>query len=635
MNRNLNRREFLKTAGLSAAALGLGACSVTKEPLVGQIPEQKPNILWIIAEDMSPHFSCYGQTTIQTPNIDRLAAEGARFTNAYVTSPVCSPSRSAMITGMYQTTIGAHHHRSSYPQARIHLPEEMKLLPQYFQEQGYYTVNGGTKTTVYHSDIHKKKIKIGKTDYNFVWNRELYDNSYWKNRASNQPFFAQLQFHGGKNRGAQVQNPVDPARVEIPPYYPDHPVIRKDWAHYLNSIIFFDNQVGKVLKTLEEQGIADNTVVILFTDHGLSHARGKQFLYDEGIHIPLIIRRPGVIKRGTVRDDLVSHIDIAATSLYAAGIPVPDYMQGRNLFERDYRPREYVFSARDRCDETLDCIRSVRTNRYKYIRNFYPDRSHMQPNRYKNGKEIIKTMRKLFAEGKLNALQVRIFQPNRPLEELYDIKNDPYEINNLADSSQHSKIRDSLNSLLTQWMCDTGDLGLVPEPILFELAKEYGTPYAVLRQKENENLLEEIIEVIQIGEQKSPESARMLMEKMLEPSASIRWWAARKLANMGIHAETAVPLLELALHDDSAGVRVESARALCKIGRAGEGLKVLVKQLKNKDNAIVRHYAALALEDIAEKAYRALAALKPARRDTYEYVKRVSNRLVGKLQSTK
>jgi len=627
MNNNLNRREFLKYAGLGAAALGLGACSVKTKS------RQKPNILWIIAEDMSAHFSCYGDTTIQTPNIDRLAAEGARFTNAYVTSPVCSPSRSAMITGMYQTTIGAHHHRSSYREARIHLPEEIKLLPRYFQEHGYYTVNGGTKTTVYHSDIHKNKIKLGKTDYNFVWNRELYDNSYWKNREPNQPFFAQLQFHGGKNRGAKVPNPVDPAKVKIPPYYPDDPVIRKDWARYLNSVIFFDNHVGEVLKTLDEQGIADNTIVILFTDHGISHARGKQFLYDEGIHIPLIIRWPGVIKPGGQRNDLVSHIDIAATSLYAAGIAIPNYMQGRSLFGRDYKPRQHVFSARDRCDETLDCIRSVRTSRYKYIRNFYPDRSHMQPNRYKNHKQIIKTMRKLFAEDKLNSLQARIFQPRRPVEELYDTKNDPYETNNLADSPQHRKIRESLNSTLTQWMCETGDLGLVPEPVLFELAKKYGSPYAVLRQKENENLLEQILEVIEIGEQKSSKSAGLLMGKLLEGRASVRFWAARKLANMGIHGEKALPVLELGLYDDSASVRVESARALCKIGREDEGLKVLVKQLKNKDNAIIRHYAALALEDIGQKAYPALPALKQARGDSYEYVKRVSNRLVRQFQA--
>ena len=303
-----------------------------------------------------------------------------------------------MITGMYQTTIGAHHHRSSYPGSEIYLPKHIKLLPEYFKQHGYYTVNGGPKTTIYHKNLHKKDRKLGKSDYNFIWDPAIYDSNDWRNRPAGQPFFAQIQLRGGKYRGAKVPNPVDPATVKLPPYYPDHPVLREDWARYLNSVIYLDIQVGKILKRLEDEGIADNTAVFLWTDHGISHARGKQFLYDEGIHVPLIIRWPGRIKPGTVREDLVSHIDIAATSLYAAGIPIPEHMQGKPLFGSGDNPRDYIIAARDRCDETLECIRCVRTKRYKYIRNFYPDRPHLQPNRYKDGKLIIKTMRELYAE---------------------------------------------------------------------------------------------------------------------------------------------------------------------------------------------------------------------------------------------
>jgi arylsulfatase A-like enzyme len=600
---------------------------------------------------MSPHWSCYGETTIRTPNIDRLAAEGSLFRNAFVTSPVCSPSRSAMITGMYQTTIGAHHHRSSWPGSKIHLPEQIRLLPEYFKQHGYYTANGGPKTTVYHADLVSQDRKLGKTDYNFVWEQAVYDDNDWKNRSGGQPFFAQIQLRGGKHRGAKVPNPVDPAKVKLPPYYPDHPVMREDWARYLNSVIHLDIQVGKILQRLEDEGIADNTIVFLWTDHGISHARGKQFLYDEGIdegiRVPLIIRWPapletrkeqaltgrGFIKPGTVREDLVSHIDIGAASLYMAGIPVPDYMQGRPLFGPAYKPREYnIFAGRDRCDETLDCIRCVRSVRYKYIRNFYPNRPHLQHNRYKDNKQIIKTMRKLFAEGKLDLVQGRVLVPTRPTEELYDLANDSHEINNLAGLGEYKTVLNEMRSRLKKWILQTGDVGLIPEPELEVLAKKYGTKYDIPRKRENQELVGDILVVIEAGE-RGRAGINELVRAMNDKRPSIRWWAARSLGNLGLEAKCieAVSVLTQGLKDDSSGVRVEAARALCRMDLENQGLPVLVKELKNEDQ-VVRHYAALALEDMREKARPALEALRAAREDKYEYVKRISNRLVGTLQ---
>lgn len=628
----MNRRDFLKTAGLGAATLVIPGCTSDTRLFAGKTLKSKPNILWIVVEDMSPHWSCYGETTIRTPNIDRLASEGVLFKQAFVTSPVCSPSRSAMITGMYQTTIGAHHHRSSYAGSEIHLPEHIKLLPEYFKQKGYYTVNGGPKTTVYHTNLNWKDKKLGKTDYNFVWDPAIYDDNDWKNRAPGQPFFAQIQLRGGKHRGAKVPKPVDPAAVKLPPYYPDHPVIRKDWARYLNSVIKLDIEVGRILQRLEEEHIADNTLVILWTDHSISHARGKQFLYDEGIHIPLIMRWPGVIKSGTVRDDLVSHIDIAATSLYLAGIAVPEYMEGRPLFGPGYKPRKYIVSARDRCDETLDCIRCVRTKRYKYIRNFYPHRAHLQPNRYKDNKQIIKTMRKLFAEGKLDPVQARVFASTRPTEELYDLRNDPHEINNLADSREHQHILKRMRATLLKWMHETKDLGLLPEPEIEELAKKHSSRYAILRQKENKDLMDNILKVIELGKQGNADLGK-LIKAMEHKQPSVRWWAARNLGNLGLDAKSAAGVLTGALKDSSAGVRVASARALCKMNMEDQAMPVLLRELKNS-NQVVRHYAALAMEDIGEKAHPALEALKAAKGDKYEYVRRLANRLVSILQQT-
>lgn len=628
---NCSRREFLKRTGLTATVLTAGGCVKEASWSGRKRGRDRPNIVWIIAEDMSPNWSCYGETTIQTPNIDRLAAEGALFTNAFVTSPVCSPSRSAMITGMYQTTIGAHHHRSSYPGSEIYLPEQIKPLPAYFKQHGYYTVNGGPKKTAYRGDTASQKKRIAKTDYNFVWDRDIYDDNDWGNRAPGQPFFAQIQLRGGKYRQAEVPNPVDPAKVRVPPYYPDDPVIRQDWARYLNSVIYVDMEVGQILERLENEGIADSTAVILWTDHGISHARGKQFVYDEGIHVPLIMRWPGTIKPGTVRQDLVSHIDIAATSLYMAGIAIPKYMEARPLFGPDFKPREYIIAARDRCDETLDCIRCVRTKRYKYVRNFFPSRAHLQPNRYKDGKEIIKTMRRLFAEGKLSELQARLFAPTRPVEELYDLESDQHEIRNLADSLEHQTTLSRLRSTLLEWSVESKDLGLVPEPELEQLAKRCGSRYEILRREENKNLLDSILRVVNLaatGERALPN----LTAAMKEGRSEVRWWAAMELGNLGTEASSAEALLAAALDDASAGVRVAAARALCKMNEERKGLPVLLQELSNEDQ-VVRHYAALAFEDIGEEARPALEALRTARDDKYEYVRRVADRLVSVLET--
>lgn len=421
---------------------------------------EKPNILWIVAEDMSPNMSCYGETTIRTPHIDRLAADGVRFTRAFATAPVCSPSRSALITGMYQTTIGAHHHRSSRGPVKISLPEHVKMLPAYFRERGYYTVLGGATEG---PRKPQNREALGKSDYNFVWDPAVYDSNDWSGRKPGQPFFAQIMLKGGKNRSAKVAHPVDPGTVKLPPYYPDDPVLRDDWASYLNSVLKTDEEVGKILDRLRDEGLADNTVVAFLTDHGVSHVRDKQFLYDGGIHVPLIVRWPGKIGPGTVRDDLVLQIDLSASTLAAVEIPIPDHLEGRALFAPEFKARDHVVTARDRCDETVDRIRSVRTERFKYIRNFYPDRSHAQPNRYKDGKPIMVTMRALRAAGELTPEQSRVFAPTRPKEELYDLREDPFELNNLAADAEHKAKLVELGAILDRWIDSTGDKGQYAE----------------------------------------------------------------------------------------------------------------------------------------------------------------------------
>ena len=440
-----------------------------------EAPSTKPNVLWFVVDDMSANFSCYGETLIQTPNVDRLAREGTRFTNAFVTAPVCSPCRSALITGMYQTTIGAHHHRSGRGVEKIILPGGVTPIPALFQKAGYFTCIGDGLATGENAAGKKGKRGggLGKTDYNFEYDAAIYDSHDWVGRKPGQPFFMQVQLAGGKLRGGtdasatklletaakQFGASTDPEKVTLPPYYPRDPVLLRDWAAFLDSVRLTDAHVGRVIMRLEQEGLLENTFIIFMTDHGISHARGKQFLYNEGTHIPFIVRGPG-IEKGKVRTDLLEHIDMAATSLAAAGIEIPKAMQARNILAPDYQPRTQIFAARDRCDETVERIRSVRTERFLYIRNFHPQRPHLQPNAYKDGKTIVKTLRSLHESGKLGPLAERLlFSPTRPVEELYEWTTDKWQTTNLAADPAHKATLESLRARLDQWMEETKDQG--------------------------------------------------------------------------------------------------------------------------------------------------------------------------------
>jgi arylsulfatase A-like enzyme len=442
----------------------------------------RPNILWIVVDDMSANFSCYGETTIRTPHVDRLAAEGVRFTRAYATAPVCSAFRSAMITGMYQTSIGSQHHRSGRGKRRIQLPDGVRIVPELFREAGYWTCIGSGLPGFDHQGVAIRKDKRGKTDYNFDWDESVYDSHDWADRKQGQPFFMQVQLHGGKIRGASEKqydaldqrmrkefgNITDPDRVTLPPYYPRDPVLLRDWSTYLDTVRITDRHVGRVVNRLRQEGLLDNTLILFFTDHGISHARGKQFLFDEGTHIPLVIRGPGA-GRGSTRMDLAEHIDVAAISLAAAGIPIPPRMQGRDLLAEDHRPKAAVFAARDRCGEAADHIRSVRTEEYLYIRNHHPRRPLLMPNQYKDSKLIIQRLRQLHIEGGLNPLSEQLlFSPTRPSEELYRYAQDRWQTVNLADDPGHAKALREHRERLENWVAKTGDMG--PEsPEIYDL----------------------------------------------------------------------------------------------------------------------------------------------------------------------
>jgi len=450
---------------LTAAALGVTAATPPNA-------QPKPNILWLIAEDFGPHLGCYGTPQVSTPNLDRLATEGTRYTRFFTTAPVCSPSRSAFMTGMYQTTIGAHNHRSHRDDGYV-LPRGVRVLTDWMRDAGYFTAN------VRHMPDPMAWKGTAKTDWNFTYVGKPFDSDRWTDLKAHQPFFAQLNFQE-THRAFQAPKRADPAKVELPRWTPDHPVAREDWAKYLDAATELDRKIGQVLAQLEADGLADNTVVVFFGDNGEAHVRGKQFCYDSGLRVPLLIRwpkkfpSPKQLAPGRVDDRLLAAIDLAPAMLELAGAKKPSAMQGESFLGRHAaRPRQYVFGARDRCDETVFRFRTVRDARFRYIRNFTPERPFLQTNEYKAKQYPVWTLLpELNAQGKLTPPQAALCAPHMPAEELYDLELDPDEVHNLAASPAHQKVRERLRRALDRWLKESRDQGQTLESE--ELARHKG-----------------------------------------------------------------------------------------------------------------------------------------------------------------
>ena len=575
--------------------------------------EGKPNIMWIVIEDASSNISCYGEKAIKTPAIDKLASEGVRFENAFVSCPVCSPCRSALVTGMYQTTLGAHNHRSQRNDGKgggntdyyksYNLPENISVASKLFEEAGYFSCNGNML------------LRTGKTDYNFV-EENIYDGISWKESPEGTPFFCQVQLKGGKNRSrlAQTEN------FKLPPYYYEDELMRKDWKEYLGSWLDTDEDLKQIVAELKEAGVYENTLIFFITDHGISHLRGKQFLYDEGIKVPLIVKFPGGKNKGTVRDDLVLQIDLLPTSLAFAGISVPHNIQGKNIFGENFEKRDYIFSARDRCDETTELIRSVRSGKYKYIRNFLSYRPHAQRNQYKDGKQISKHMRELFETGKLNELQSRFYKPTRQPEELYDLEADPMELKNLATEPEYIETAAKMREALYKWMEETNDPGVIPEPVLEEMGKKYGNKYTAMKQPGYLGIQRKIIQVIEAGEKGN---IQYLTEKTGSECPSERYWAATWLGVNKAGREK----VELLVEDKNPSVRVAAQLALYKINTGFDPLPGLEKELNN-ENVIVGMYAINAIEQTGIRNPRVKEIAEKAVKNPYEFTQRFGNYLL-------
>lgn len=412
--------------------------------------EVKPNILWITIEDWSTDLSCYGTVGIETPNIDRLATQGIRYANAYATAPVSSASRSAMTSGYYQNFVGGNQHRLSADQKQ-ELPYGIRPMPHLMSDAGYHTQLMSWKT-----DNNYLPFKAGELyEDTRYWSEHEKGTPFFNNEArGDKPFFARITFSGThRSWNRDSIRPIATSEVELPPYYADTEFIRRDWANGLEQMQIVDREVGELLQQLEDEGLSDNTIVIFIADHGRCHIRGKQFLYEPGTKIPMIIRWPGHIKAGEVSDTPVSTLDICKTLIDVAEVePIIPY-HGVNLFGEELDKRQYIFTARDKVDETHDGMRAVRSkDGFKLIVNLMPERPYLQFNQYKEASyPMLAEMNYLYLNGELNEVQSRFFAATKPQYELFDLKSDPHEINNLAENSAYTAKLNELLSAIDEW----------------------------------------------------------------------------------------------------------------------------------------------------------------------------------------
>lgn len=599
-----------------------------------QAQADKPNILWITVEDMSPQLGCYGDSFVHTPHLDRLAGESIRYTNAIATAPVCAPARSTLITGMYQTSIGTHHMRN-----KARLPEQVHCFTEYLRNAGYYCSNNV------------------KEDYQFdtpesAWNESSKEAHWRKRKDQSQPFFSVFNLtttHESRiaqdDVYASVTEPLPdsllqkPNQLPLPPYYPDTELVRRDWARYYNIIAMMDRQVQDLLNQLEEDGLLENTVVFFFSDHGVGLPRGKRWLYDSGLQVPLLVRIPEKYRSissfgpGEVNDELVSFVDMAPTVLHLAGTDIPDYMQGRAFLGKNLPlERGYAYAARDRMDERYDMIRAVRSKRYKYIRYYEPYKPFYQ---YMNTPEkgvIMKEIRQLEKEKALPPFAAQYMAQSKPQEELFDLKADPHELFNLAGSEAHQDILLEMRQAHIRWAEETKDIGLVPEPTINKLQQSLDASiYTIAREGEG-------LPIDRIGKTarlwtEGKAAVAQLGKSLTDPDASVRYWAAIGLGNLARYAMPEVRALEKTLYDSSAVVRIAAARALCKMEYCDAPLKVLQQALQN-DEEWVRLNAAIVLDEMGEQARPAIPDLQAVMDDKNKYVVRVANRALNQLYGT-
>ena len=574
----------------------------------------KPSILWITAEDMSPVLGCYGDKNAVTPNIDQLAKDSIRYKNAFASAPVCSPSRSCLIQGALPPSLGTQHMRSGFP-----LPASFTGFPALLKKEGYYNTNN--VKTDYNSGNYQQIIEKS-------WHENSSD-AHWRKRSKKEmPFFSVFNLMTSHQSRSmvwpyekfknEIQSKVpkeqihNPQKITLPPYYPDTPIVRKTVARFHDCVTAMDQQVGDILKQLKEDGLAENTIVFFFSDHGSGMPRHKRALLDSGMHIPLLVRFPAKwqhlapIKPGQTTDRLVSFVDFGPTVLNLTGTTIPKHMQGKPFLGPDPAdPRKYVYGHRDRVDEVRDFARSVRDQRYLYIRNYMPHLGYNQTTAWPDIGEIRHEFYKLAKSGKMTPAQQQFAGPRRPVEELYDCRKDPLNLTNLTGSQKHQKILKRMRREHLRYAMEIKDWGYIPEYEAWEMSKEssgwkVGKSGRINWEK-----------IIGAAEQVGRAKPTALIQNLKSENATIRYWGATGLGAIESKLPpTAISDLKIALEDSSPSVRIEAANALVRAGNSEPALSILIQELDHKNLIVVTHAARTIelLGDLAKKAVPAMEA---------------------------
>jgi N-sulfoglucosamine sulfohydrolase len=538
-------------------------------------PEQTdelPNILWLVSEDNSTFFGCYGDDFATTPNFDKLASEGVLYTHAFANAPVCAPARSTIITGCYASSTGTLGMRSNYT-----VPDFIKFLPEFLKEKGYYCTN------------------CAKQDYNMIKTDKGWDESSreasFRNRPDNVPFFHVQNFgvshesslHNWQRRASVEDLVHDPAKVKLPPYHPDIPEMRNDWAWYYDVITILDTQIGEYLQQLEDEGLAENTIVIYYGDHGGVVGRSKRYVYESGTHVPMIIRIPEKYrhlapgKPGSKEDRIVSFVDLMPTMLSLTGIEIPDYVQGKAfLGKQKTKDPEYAFLFRERMDERIDMVRAVRDQQYRYIRNYMPYRPALQKLDYLWKAESMTAWHKAWQDGECNEVQSRFFLP-KPSEELYDVNADPWEVNNLIDDPAYQKIKERMSLALDQYLENYHDAGFIPEGERSRKT-EATTSYEYFRS-DNYNEAE-VQAAAKLAVTATTDDISTLTGYFENENSEIRFWGATGLLILGEDARGSLDALKKLTSDESYDVRNVAAEALYHLGEHETAFSVLTEVLE-------------------------------------------------------
>ena len=593
---------------------------------------ERPNVLWITSEDNGPQMGCYGDTFARTPALDALAAKGLRYNNAWSVAPVCAPARTTIISGIYPSSSGSLHMRSE-----VKLPDNMKPFPVYLREAGYYCTNNA------------------KEDYNLEGQGKVWDESskkaHWRGRAAGQPFFAVFNFtetHESQLRKRPHAAVSDPAAVPLPPYWPDTPEVRQDWAQYYDNLAVMDGRAGNILTELAGDGLAEDTIIFYFGDHGPGMPRCKRTPCNSGLRVPLIVFFPPKWKHlappdfapGAASDRLVSFIDLAPTMLSLAGLPVPAWMQGRAMAGPCAAPEpEFLYGMRDRMDERYDPVRSVRDRRYVYVRNYFTHRSGGQHNSYMFETPTTQVWHRLFLEGKLNEVQSAFWKPH-PAEELYDLASDPAEVKNLAGDPAHTAVLEKMRSAHVAHVRAVRDVCLLPEAEMHRRAGP-GAPY-VVGHDDSRFPLEAVLKTAQRAASGKAADLGELRDALNASDAAVRWWGVMGHLMHGREAVAAAgERLSARLKDENPTVRIAAAETLARYGSPAEipaALELLLTASDVRQNDYYDAVAALnAVDDLkstlTEDQRARLAALPRSRsgqsKRTGDYADRLLSSILG------